>query len=187
MRLRVRHLCLALIPVAVVLALAVGDDTDRRYCTGCGLIRLSRFRTFLGLAGPRTTGYRETEFHRLLLTTGPIECSHRWQAFYWNHHHVRSGEIHIPLILVDSGPYADIVHRIARLEDPDRRFAILTSLDLTELLEPHMADDEPAFLALGSVRDAVGEQEWWMKHQHRFVGRLPPDPVLRRTRPSAGR
>ncbi len=188
MRLRVRHLCLALIPVAVLLAFAAGDDMDRHYCTSCGLIRLSEFRTLLGLAGPRMTRYRETEFHRALLSTGHIECSHRWQAFYWNHHHVRPGEIHIPFVLTDHGPDAHLLQLIAKVEDPDKRFAMLTSFDLTqmfEMFEEHFADTDPAFYELRSVSGAASEQGWWAKYAHLFIGRWPPNAALQRTLPAA--
>jgi hypothetical protein len=181
MRLRVRHLCLALIPVAVILAFAVGDDMDRHYCTSCGLVRLSEFRTCFGIASPRTTRYRETEFHLALLSTGCIECSHRWQAFYRNHHDVRPGEIHIPFVLTDNGPYAYLLHRISRLEDPDKRFVILTSFDLMQLLEENFTDTDPAFEELRTVSGGTREQLWWTKYAHLFISRLRPNPALRRT------
>jgi hypothetical protein len=185
MRLRVRHLCLALIPLAVLLAIAVGDDVDRHYCTSCGLIRLADFRTFLGLGGPRMIRYRETEFHRALLSTGHVECSHRWRAFYWNHHHVHRDEVHIPIILTDHGWSGGQLDLLSRLEDPDKIATILTSLDLSEVLdERHLNDDGPAFEALKAVPHAIGEQEWWARYRHLFVGRLPPDPALQWIRPA---
>jgi hypothetical protein len=181
MRLRVRHLCIALIPVAVLLAFAMGDDTDRHYCTSCGRIRLSEFRTCLGFTGPRSTRYHKTEFHRILLSTGHIECEHRWQAFFWNHHNAHRGEVHIPFLLTDNGPYADLLHRLTRLEDHDMRAAILTSIDLTEISNQHLVDTGPAFNKLEAVTDRIGEQVWWAENCHLFVGRLPPNPAMRRT------
>jgi hypothetical protein len=184
MRLRVRHLCLALVPAAVLLAFAVGDDEDRQYCTSCGLIRLSGFRTCLGLRVARSTRYLETEFHRLLCSTGGIECSHRWRAFYWNHHRTHPGEAHIPYVLVDHGWSGDRLDLLSRLEDPDKIAAILTSIDLSELFdERHIREDGPAFEALKAVPHAMAEQEWWTRYRHLFVARLPADPALHRSRP----
>jgi hypothetical protein len=182
MRFRVRHLCLAVIVVGFLVFLATGDHSRRHYCPSCGLMRLSWFRTCFGLVVRRSTQYRDTEFHRLLLSAGQVECSHRWQAFYWNHHNIGPGEIHIPLILTDSTG-TSLLWRIASLEDPDRRFAILTSFDLTEVLDQHYADTDSAFAELGAVAGAAGEQKWWRKHQDLFGGRLPLDRALRRTRP----
>jgi hypothetical protein len=185
MRLRVRHLCLALIPVAVLLDFALGDDMDRHYCVNCGLIRLEDYRTLLGVAGPRTVRYRETDFHRALLSTGHVECSHQWRAFYWNHHHVQPGEVHIPLMLTEYGWSGAQLDLLSRLEDPDKIATILTSFDLSETFdERHLKDDGPAFEALKTVPHAIGEQEWWARYRHLFVGRLPPNPALQRVRPA---
>jgi hypothetical protein len=186
MRFRVRHLCLALVPVAVLLAFSMRGDEDRHYFTSCGLIRLSEFRTCLGLSVARPTRYQETGFYRLLSSTGDIKCSHRWQAFYWNHHHVHPGEVHIPVILTDhwwsSNGYDD---QLSRLQDPDKISAILTSFDLSDIFdEHHVRNDGPAFEALKAVPHTISEQEWWARYQHLFVGRLPPNPALQRTRPA---
>src|SRR4051794_288313 len=133
MRLRVRQLCLALIPIAALLYLAIGDEVENHYCTACGLRRQTDFRTFLGFAGTRSTRYAETVFHRLLLTTGRIDCSHRWQALYRDRHRVRPGEVHIPVILAGIHDWVEEdLLLITRLEDPDKRAVILTSFDLTQ-------------------------------------------------------
>jgi hypothetical protein len=163
----------------MLLAFALRDDMDRHYCVNCGLIRLEDYRTLLGVAGPRTVRYRETEFHRTLQSTGHVECSHQWRAFYWNHHHVQPGEVHIPLMLTDYGwPLAQL-DLLSRLEDPDKIATILTSFDLSEMFdERHLRDDGPAFDALKTVPHAIGEQEWWARYRHLFVGRLPPNPAL---------
>jgi hypothetical protein len=63
----------------------------------------------------------------------------------------------------------------------------LTSIDLSELFdERHIREDGSAFEALKAVPHAMGEQEWWTRYRHHFVGRLPPNPALQRT-PATGR
>ena len=57
MRLRVRHLCLAVVPVAVLLAFSMRSDDDRHYCLGCGLLKLSKSRTLLGISVPGPIRY----------------------------------------------------------------------------------------------------------------------------------
>jgi hypothetical protein len=182
MRLRVRHLLLSLPAIAILLTVAVSDDRERHYCTSCGLIRLSDSRKLFGLSGGRSTGPSETKFHQLLLSTGQIECSHNWRAFFWNHHNVHRGEVHIPYVLTDYGWSGSQLDLLSKLEDPDKVATILTSIDLTDLFdERHLRDDGPAFEALEAVRHTFSEKEWWTKYQHLFTGRVPPNPALHRT------
>lgn len=185
---RVRHLCLALVAVSAVLALVIGSDEDRYYCTNCGLIRLSKFRTCFGQPVARSIRFHETEYHRLLSSVCGIECSHRWRPFFWNHHNVRPGESHIPYILTDYGWSGSRLDLLSRLEDPDKLATILTSLDLSEIFdERDLKDDTPAFDALNAVPNAISEQEWWKRYGRLFAGRRPPKPALQRTRPAAAR
>jgi|GEM_PF-5120204 len=181
MRLQVRDLCVILGSVVVLLFFAIGEDTERHYCTSCGLLRLSEFRTWLGFTGPKSTRYRETEYHRLLRSTGQIECNHQWTAFYWSHHRAHSGERHIPFILQDGGSFEFLLKRLARLEDLDNLFAILQSIDLQDVIDENRRYTYPAFEKLENISGRVEEQEWWKENCHLFEGRLPRNKTMKRT------
>ena len=183
MRLHVRHLCLAVVIMALVSYLAIRDEADQRYCTSCGLLRLSHYRACFGYVVPISIQYRETEFHRLLFAAGRVDCSHQWQGYFENHHNVlHRGDVHIPIILTSYG-CENLVALVAKVNDPDKRFAILNSFDLTEILS--IENDVTAALEdLTHVPGEVSEQAWWTKHQRPFVARRPRSPVLKRTRPT---
>ncbi len=186
MRLRIRHICLILVAVAVFLACAIGSDDDRYYCTACGLLRLSKFRTCFGYPLAKSIRYQETEYHRLLSSGCGIKCTHQWRPFYWNHHRVHPGESHIPYLLVDYGWSNSRLNLLSRLEDPNMLATILTSLDLSDLFDMrHLRDDGAAFDALKAVPHVTSEEEWWKQYGPVFVGRMPPNSALQWTRPTA--
>src|SRR5262249_42484534 len=142
--------------------------------------------TCLGFAGSRSTGYLETEFHRLLISTGRIKCSHRWQAFFWNHHNTHPGEVHIPIVLTDYGWSADQLGLLAKLKDPDKIAAILTSAARPDGIDgQHLMEIGAAFEKRMAVPLAISESDWWAEHRPLFVGRLPATPALQRIRPAA--
>lgn len=184
MRFRLRYLCLAIIPLAALMARGLRENSERHYCTCCGLMRFTKFRTLFGFTGRTTSVYRETAFHRALLLTGDIDCSHQWRAFYWNHHNVHPGEIHVPLILTNDSLFASYLERLAAVRAPDRRAAILTSIDLNDTWDfPHLDRVRGVLVSLGKDPDASREDAWWEEYGPLFEGRRPPGPALRRTRP----
>ncbi len=107
----------------------------------------------------------------------PYRVPHRWRAFYWNHHHIHSGEIHIPYILTDSGWESERLGLLVRLEDPDKIATILTSLDLSDSFdEPHIRNDGRAIEALKAIPHAMSEQEWWARYRGLFRRATPTEP-----------
>lgn len=183
MRINVRHLCLALVPISVFAYLARDDFWDTHYCARCGLLRDTRARTFFGLMGRPQIAYSETEFHRLYQWVFGGSCQHQWQA-YSGRHSCPPDYVRLPCALRPS--WGEALYGLVRLNDRGKAHAVLDAFDLRDDLE-FMATLTEAFADLKNVTDGASEEVWWAKHGHLFVNARTRQRLTGRTGPGSRR
>ncbi len=170
--------------VAVTLAAGVAKQGRGSYCRCCGLERYETRVLWFGFPVQQRVKYSDNTFHQLYARFVTAHRHHRWRGYtisdlepLWLTGGVGCGHfpasILLPLRAKDRIAYPELQERrtdlllVARLHDPARAAAVLTSFDLTR----DTPREDAIFAALAQLRrisSAAEENQWWDRHHRCF-------------------